>query len=46
MLEFADRHQVKPWIETFAMTDDGLKEAFNKLENGEMRYRGVLVRQS
>jgi alcohol dehydrogenase (NADP+) len=24
------------------MTEDGLKNAFDRLENGEMRYRGVL----
>jgi D-arabinose 1-dehydrogenase-like Zn-dependent alcohol dehydrogenase len=45
MLEFADRHQIRPWIDTFPMTSDGLKQAFTKLEDGGMRYRGVLVRQ-
>lgn len=42
MIQFAARHKISPWIERFPMTEDGLKNAFNKLESGEMRYRGVL----
>lgn len=42
MLEFAARHQIRPWVEVFAMTETGLKEAFGRLESGQMRYRGVL----
>lgn len=45
MLEFAARHQIKPWIEEFPMTAEGIAKAFNRLEGGQMRYRGVLVRQ-
>lgn len=44
MLEFADRHQIQPWVETFKMDETGLAEAFKRLESGEMRYRGVAVR--
>lgn len=44
MLEFAARIKIKPWIETFPMDADGLKAAFTKLENGGMRYRGVLIK--
>ncbi|KAK5114235.1 hypothetical protein LTR85_010300 [Meristemomyces frigidus] len=45
MLEFAARHQIKPWIEQFPMTANGIARAFDRLEAGQMRYRGVLVRQ-
>ncbi|KAI0148422.1 GroES-like protein [Xylariaceae sp. FL1272] len=46
MLQFASRHNIVPVIEQFPMNNDGLKEAFHKLETGNMRYRGVLVQQS
>lgn len=42
MIQFAARHKISPWIERFPMTEEGLKDAFDKLESGEMRYRGVL----
>lgn len=42
MLEFAARHRIKPWVEIFPMTEAGMHEAFDRLENGRMRYRGVL----
>lgn len=43
MLEFAAKHGVKPQIEKFPMTTDGVTEAMQKLRDGKMRYRGVLV---
>ena len=46
MLQFAARRQIKPWIEEFHMTAEGVEKAFDKLEGGKMRYRGVLVRQT
>lgn len=42
MLEFAARNKIRPWTEIFSMTEQGLKEAFDRLESGQMRYRGVL----
>lgn len=42
MIQFAARHRITPWVERFHMTEDGLKTAFDRLEKGEMRYRGVL----
>ncbi|KEQ96845.1 hypothetical protein AUEXF2481DRAFT_78474 [Aureobasidium subglaciale EXF-2481] len=42
MIQFAARHKISPWVERFPMTEDGLKSAFERLENGEMRFRGVL----
>lgn len=42
MLEFAARHRIQPLVEIFPMTEKGVKEAFDKLESGQMRFRGVL----
>jgi alcohol dehydrogenase (NADP+) len=44
MLEFAARHKIEPVVEEFPMTLQGVAAAFEKLESGNMRYRGVLVR--
>lgn len=43
MLAFAALHDIKPIIEEFPMSEDGIKEAMDKLERGDMRYRAVLV---
>lgn len=43
MLAFAAKHGVRPQIEKFAMTPEGVTEAMEKLREGKMRYRGVLV---
>ena len=45
MLEFAAEHNIKPVIQKFPLTLDGINEAFKTLEDGNMRYRGVLVAQ-
>jgi D-arabinose 1-dehydrogenase-like Zn-dependent alcohol dehydrogenase len=42
MLEFAGRHKVRPIIEEFPMSLEGINEALERLEKGRMRYRGVL----
>lgn len=44
MLEFVARHSIEPLIEKFPMTLEGVAGAFERLEAGDMRYRGVLVR--
>jgi D-arabinose 1-dehydrogenase-like Zn-dependent alcohol dehydrogenase len=46
MLEFAARHKIEPVVEEFPMTLEGVAAAFERLETGKMRYRGVLVRES
>ncbi|KAF8180314.1 chaperonin 10-like protein [Mycena galopus ATCC 62051] len=43
MLDFATRHEVKPIIERFPLTKDGVEEGMEKLRAGKMRYRGVLI---
>ncbi|KAL2046347.1 hypothetical protein N7G274_001794 [Stereocaulon virgatum] len=46
MLRFASVHDIKPIIEKFPLNKKGIEEAFEHLDKGEMRYRGVLVAQS
>jgi D-arabinose 1-dehydrogenase-like Zn-dependent alcohol dehydrogenase len=43
MLRFCAKHDIKPVVEKFPMTRQGVTEAMKKLEEGKMRYRGVLV---
>ena len=43
MLEFAAFHKIKPVKMTFPMTLEGVRESLKTLEEGKMRYRGVLV---
>ncbi|KAJ5143390.1 uncharacterized protein N7515_002177 [Penicillium bovifimosum] len=45
MLEFAAFHNIKPVKMTYPLTLDGVKESLKTLEDGKMRYRGVLVAQ-
>ena len=45
MLEFAAVHKVKPMIEEYPLSKEGIEKAFEHLDHGEMRYRGVLVAQ-
>ena len=40
MLEFADRHKIKPMIETFSF--EKINEAIERLRSGKARYRIVL----
>ena len=46
MLEFAARHKIEPVVEEFPMTLEGAAAAFQRLEAGKTRYRGVLVRDA
>jgi D-arabinose 1-dehydrogenase-like Zn-dependent alcohol dehydrogenase len=43
MLDFCAKHDIKPQIEKFPMTQKGITEAMAKLNDGKMRYRGVVV---
>jgi D-arabinose 1-dehydrogenase-like Zn-dependent alcohol dehydrogenase len=45
MLRFVSLHRIRPIIMTWPMTKDGIQAAFQILEQGKMRYRGVLVGQ-
>lgn len=41
-LAFAARHKIRPWIEEFPMTSEGLENALDALKSGSLRYRAVL----
>lgn len=43
LLAFAALHNVRPVSERFPMTAAGINAAFKKLEDGTIRYRGVLI---
>lgn len=43
MLTFAAQHSIHPIVQTFPLNERGIQEAFEVLESGKMRYRGVLV---
>jgi D-arabinose 1-dehydrogenase-like Zn-dependent alcohol dehydrogenase len=43
MLQFAATHGVKPWVEEFELTEQGIAKVVGKLESNNIRYRGVLV---
>ena len=43
MLAFAALHDIKPIIEKFPMSEEGLKTAMDKLEKGDVYYRAVLM---
>lgn len=45
VLEFAALHQIKPVVQTYPMTKEGITEAMDKLERGEVHFRAVLVPQ-
>lgn len=43
MLEFAALHNIKPVKMTFPLTLEGVRDSLKTLEEGKMRYRGVLI---
>jgi D-arabinose 1-dehydrogenase-like Zn-dependent alcohol dehydrogenase len=43
MLDFVALHQIKPIIERFPLTKEGVEEGMTKLREGRVRYRAVLV---
>ncbi|KAK4991791.1 hypothetical protein LTR66_004788 [Elasticomyces elasticus] len=45
MLQFAALHQIKPVLQEFPMTVDGIEDAMSRLNKGEIRYRAVLIPQ-
>lgn len=46
MLKFAARHGIRPILEKFPMTLDGINAAYTKLENGTIRYRAVMTNEA
>jgi len=46
MLGFAALHGIKPVSEKFPLNEEGIEVALKKLEEGTVRYRGVLVAEA
>jgi D-arabinose 1-dehydrogenase-like Zn-dependent alcohol dehydrogenase len=46
LLAFAALHGIKPVSEKFPLNEEGIEVALKKLEDGTMRYRGVLVAET
>lgn len=42
MLEFAALHGITPVVQEFPMSEEGIKDAMDKLEKGEVHFRAVL----
>ncbi|KAI1335085.1 GroES-like protein [Xylariaceae sp. FL0016] len=42
MLEFAALNKIAPVIQTFPMTEEGIKDAMTKLDQGQVHFRAVL----
>ncbi|KAJ2973588.1 hypothetical protein NUW58_g8901 [Xylaria curta] len=42
MLEFAALHQIKPVVQLFDMTEEGILDAMTKLDQGKIHFRAVL----
>lgn len=45
VLDFAALHNIKAVIQEFPMTEEGIKEAIDRLEAGKVHFRAVLVAQ-
>ncbi|KAI0202394.1 GroES-like protein [Astrocystis sublimbata] len=42
MLHFASLHQIKPVVQFFDMTEEGILDAMTKLDKGQVHFRAVL----
>ena len=42
MMEFAARHGIRPQVQKWPMTQQGITDAMQTLADGKMRYRGVV----
>ncbi|KAI8972129.1 chaperonin 10-like protein [Pilobolus umbonatus] len=45
MLEFAHRHHIKPVVQEFPLSEEGVKEAVELCGSGKARYRAVLIKK-
>lgn len=43
MLEFPGLHKIKPVLKRFSMNEDSINEAMDKLEKGDIHFRGLFV---
>ena len=45
LLDFAARKNITPTVMMFPLTTEGIEDAMQKLKDGKIRYRAVLVRE-
>ncbi|KAH0282532.1 GroES-like protein [Aureobasidium namibiae CBS 147.97] len=45
MLAFSAQHQITPAIQRYKMSEEGITKALDDLENGDVRYRAVLINE-
>ena len=43
MFKFAVRHEIRPTIQEYAMTEEGLNDAVVALQKGKTHYRAVCI---
>jgi D-arabinose 1-dehydrogenase-like Zn-dependent alcohol dehydrogenase len=43
MLEFAAFHKIEPIVEKFPMNEENINKAMDKLNDGDVHYRGVFI---
>lgn len=43
MLDFAGEHNIKPWVETVDISEENLGKTWERLEEGDCRYRFTMV---
>lgn len=43
MLDFAGKHDIKPWIETIELSEENLGKAWDRCDKGDVKYRFTMV---
>ncbi|KAK9458702.1 GroES-like protein [Lipomyces oligophaga] len=43
LLEFTSKNNIKPWVETFDISEEGLGKAWEYVDSGKPRYRVTMV---
>lgn len=43
MLEFAAKHNIKPWVETIDINEESLGKAWERMEKGDVKYRFTMT---
>lgn len=43
MLDFASKHNIKPWVETIDISEENLSNAWKRMQDGDVRYRFTMT---
>ncbi|VVT48993.1 uncharacterized protein SAPINGB_P002051 [Magnusiomyces paraingens] len=43
MLDFASKHNIKPWVETLEMNEENLSQAWQRMQKGDVHYRFTMI---